>query len=204
MAGCFRWVLRALVTISGEKGGRPGRRWMSRCAALLRACTPASVRLEIVNLTGSTEFSRLAASCRNRTGRLPQRWPKPVSTRSVGRDWSCRPLLPPQTGHRSRREITAHLQKVLYPNSAMVTSHGRNSTAERNRKELFVPSMGAVPPGISAPRRVRSVQASVPRLLKFRIPRQNAQTADRAPPVRLADFPRGRVEKAEVIAGKRT
>lgn len=67
MAGCFRWVLRALVTTSGEKGGQPGRRWMSRCAALLRACTPASVRLEIVNLTGSTEFSRLAASCGNRT-----------------------------------------------------------------------------------------------------------------------------------------
>lgn len=66
MAGCFRWVLRALVTTSGEKGGWPGRRWMSKCAALLMACTPASVRLEIVNLTGSTEFSRLAASCGNR------------------------------------------------------------------------------------------------------------------------------------------
>lgn len=63
MAGCFRWVLRAWVTTSGEKGGRPERRCMSRCAALLRACTPASVRLEIVNLTGSTEFNRMAASC---------------------------------------------------------------------------------------------------------------------------------------------
>lgn len=78
MAGCFRWVLRALVTTSGEKGCWPGRRWMSRCAALLRACTPVSVRLEMVNLTGSTEFSRLAASCRNSTDRLPYGWPKPV------------------------------------------------------------------------------------------------------------------------------
>ena len=48
MARCFRWVLRALATTSGEKGDCPGRRWMSRCAALLRACTPASVRLEMV------------------------------------------------------------------------------------------------------------------------------------------------------------
>lgn len=39
---------------------------MSRCAALLSACTPASVRLEIVNLMGSIEFSRVAASCRDR------------------------------------------------------------------------------------------------------------------------------------------
>lgn len=190
-----------MVTTSGEKGGQPGRRWMSRCAALLRACTPASVRLEIVNLTGSTEFSLLAASCGNRTGRLPQRWPKPVEQYGeCGQGLE----LPTASSYPNRSSLYPHLQKVLYPNSAMVTPHGRNSTAERNRKELSVPSVGAVPPGISAPRRVRSVQASVPRLLKFRIPRQNAQTADRAPPVRLADFPRGRVEKAEVIAGKRT
>lgn len=62
MAGCLRWVLRACVRTSGEKGGRPERRWTSRCAALLRAWTPASVRLEIVNFTGTTEFSRSAAS----------------------------------------------------------------------------------------------------------------------------------------------
>lgn len=101
----------------------------------------------------------------------------------------------PKPGHRSSPEITAHLQEVQYPNSALITPHGRNSTTERNRKELSVASVEAVPPGISAPRRVRSVLASVPRLLKFRIPRPNDQAADPAPPGRLADFPRSRMEK---------
>lgn len=166
-------MLRALVTISGEKGVWPGRRCMSRCAALLRACTPASVRLEIVNLTGSTDFSRLAASCGNSTGRLPLRWPKPVG-QSIQGVW-------PGIGAAdcffplNRSSITAHLQEVLYPNSAMITPHGRNSAAEKNRKELSVASVGAVPPGMSDPRSVHSVQASVTRLLKFCIPRTNAQ-----------------------------
>lgn len=75
---------------------------MSRCAALLRACTPASVRLEMVNL-----------------------------------------------------------QEVQHPNSARIAPHGRNPTAERNRKELSAVSVDAVPPGVSAPRRVGSVQATV-------------------------------------------
>lgn len=66
MAGCRRWVLRAWVRTSGEKGGWPERRWTSRCAALLRAWTPASVRLEMINLTGKTEFSLSAASCGDR------------------------------------------------------------------------------------------------------------------------------------------
>lgn len=66
MAGCFRWELRAWVRISGEKGGWPERRWTSRCAALHRAWTPASVRLEMINLTGKTEFSLSAASCGDR------------------------------------------------------------------------------------------------------------------------------------------
>lgn len=51
---------------------------------MLKACTPASVRLEIVNLTGSTEFSRLAASCGN-----PRN-----SARSVGRAWSSDRFFP--------------------------------------------------------------------------------------------------------------
>lgn len=111
---------------------------MSRCAALLRACTPASVRLEIVNLMGSTEFRRLAASCRDRV--------------RAGRS-GCGPGLglsvasPPHCP----REKTAHLQEVLHPNSAMVTPHGRDSTAERYSRELSVASAGAVPPGVSAP-----------------------------------------------------
>lgn len=70
MAGCRRWVLRAWTRTSGEKAGWPGPRSRSTCAVLLRAWTPASVRLEMVNLTGARHFSRPAASCREtaRTG----------------------------------------------------------------------------------------------------------------------------------------
>lgn len=99
---------------------------------MLRACTPASVRLEIVNLTGSTEFRRLAASCRDRV------------RAGIGAVGCFSPHCP--------REKTAHLQEVLHPNSAMVTPHGRDPTAERYSRELSVASAGAVPPGVSAPK----------------------------------------------------
>ena len=62
MHGSQGWNFQPTSLTSGEKGGRSERRWMSRCAALLRAWTPASVRLEMVNFTGTTEFSRSAAS----------------------------------------------------------------------------------------------------------------------------------------------
>lgn len=114
---------------------------MSKCAALLRACTPASVRLEIVNLTGSTEFRRLAASCRDRV------------RAGIGTVRCFSPHCP-QADHRSNREKTAHLQEVLHPNSAMITPHGRDPTAERYRRELSVASAGQVPPGVSAPKGV--------------------------------------------------
>lgn len=144
-------MLRIRVTTSGEKGGRPERRCMSRCAALLRACTPASVRLEIVNLTGSTEFSRSAASCGDR---------QPATTHGTaqgvraGRGWSCRLLLPPGTDHHCSGKIEAYLQVVLHPNSARITLHGCDSTAERDRRELSS-SVGAVLPGVAASRHVR-------------------------------------------------
>lgn len=104
MAGCLRWVLRASVRTSGAKGGWPARRCTSRCAALLRAWTPASVRLEMMNLTGTTDFSFSAASC----GDSRRGWAGSAGRRP--RDPP--PPLPP-------RPQPAHLQVVLDPDGPL-------------------------------------------------------------------------------------
>lgn len=64
MAGCVRFLLSAWTRTSGARGGRPGRRGTSRCAVLQSACTPASVRLDTVNVAGAAQFSRPKASSR--------------------------------------------------------------------------------------------------------------------------------------------
>lgn len=131
MAGCFRWVLRAWVRTSGEKGGWPERRWTSRCAALLRAWTPASVRLEMTNLTGTTDFSLSAASCgdsrRRRGGNSGQgpesRRTAPCASRGAGLP-SAPPWDRPPSGRKTNR---AHLQVVLDPDGALGAPDGRDT-----------------------------------------------------------------------------
>lgn len=119
MSGCLRWLFRASVRTSGGKGGWPERRWTSRCAALLRAWTPASVRLETTNLTGTTDFSLSAASCGDRAETTLQQ--DGLSPAPPGRA-----LLHPRP-----RAGGAHLQVVLDPDGALGAPDSRDPAVGR-------------------------------------------------------------------------
>lgn len=68
MGSSLRWWFRPWTSCWAVKGAFPGALWMSRWAALARAWTPVSVRLEMWNLMGALGFSFWAASCKQQKG----------------------------------------------------------------------------------------------------------------------------------------
>lgn len=66
MVGCFKWVLRVLVRILGEKGGWFEWCWMFRCVVLFRVWILVFVWLEMVSLIGVIEFSCFVVFCGDR------------------------------------------------------------------------------------------------------------------------------------------